>query len=189
MNSPYLASIFIFAGNFAPRNWAFCQGQLLSIAQNQALFSLLGTTYGGDGVTTFALPDLRGRVPVGMGNSTTVAPVALGEVAGTTAVTLTAANVPLHTHAMLGVMAMDTKGTQWTPDGTSIPSISYGADNDQIANAYVAPGVAPAAVPVALAPQALTVNTAGASQPLPLMKPYLGLNYIIALQGLFPSRN
>lgn len=184
MNSPYLASIFIFAGNFAPKYWAFCSGQLLSIAQNQALFSLLGTVYGGDGVTTFALPDLRGRVPVGQGNSRTVTPVVLGEVAGTTAVTLLASNVPQHTHAVLAVSAINANGTQPTPDATSMLAISYSPDATQVANSYVAPNN-----PVALAPQAITVNTVGGSQPLPLMKPYLGLNYIIALQGIFPSRN
>src|SRR6478672_10112699 len=98
MSEPFLAEIIMFAGNFAPRGWAFCQGQILSIAQNTALFSLLGTTYGGNGQTTFALPDLRGRVPVGTGQGPGLSNYDLGQVSGSESVTLTVSQMPAHNH-------------------------------------------------------------------------------------------
>src|SRR5690349_24008377 len=106
MSEPFIAEIVLFAGNFAPRGWAFCQGQILSIAQNTALFSLLGTTYGGNGQTTFALPDLRGRVPIGTGQGPGLAPIDLGQVAGNPSVTLTVNNMPAHNHQATTTVAV-----------------------------------------------------------------------------------
>src|SRR5438105_10342167 len=100
MSEPFLGQIMLFGGNFAPRGWAFCNGQIMSIAQNTALFSLLGTTYGGDGITTFALPDLRGRAPVGQGQGPGLSNITLGEASGTESITLTIANMPGHNHTL-----------------------------------------------------------------------------------------
>src|SRR4051812_4210500 len=110
MSEPFLAEIVMFAGNFAPRGWAFCNGQILSIAQNTALFSLLGTTYGGNGQTTFSLPDFRGRSPVGTGQGPGLATIDLGEVSGAEAVTLLTTQMPVHTHtAAVGTMVIRGK--------------------------------------------------------------------------------
>jgi microcystin-dependent protein len=173
---PYLASIVMFAGNFAPRGWAFCSGQLMSIAQNTALFSLLGTTFGGDGVTTFALPDLRGRAPVGQGQGPGLTNISLGEVSGSENVTLTVSNMPMHNHTV-GCDA--TGSTSLIPTGT-IPGLS---DNR---NAEVT--IYSAAVPNATMNPAM-IGMAGGSQPFGIRNPYLGINFIIALEGIFPSRN
>src|SRR4051812_19628298 len=110
MSEPFLAEIMIFAGNFAPRGWAFCNGQILSIAQNTALFSLLGTTYGGNGQTTFALPDLRGRVPIGVGQGPGLSSISLGEVGGTENVTLLTTQMPMHDHTAT-VTPLKLRGT------------------------------------------------------------------------------
>src|SRR5690349_18074792 len=104
MSEPFIAEIVLFAGNFAPKNWAFCQSQILSIAQNTALFALLGTTYGGNGQTTFALPDFRGRVAVGTGQGPGLASIDLGEMSGTSSVTLTTATMPAHNHVLTGTI-------------------------------------------------------------------------------------
>src|SRR3954468_6215940 len=114
MSEPFLAEIVMFAGNFAPRGWAFCNGQILSIAQNTALFSLLGTTYGGNGQTTFALPDFRGRAPIHWGQGTGLTAVNIGEVAGSNSASLTIQNMPAHNHP---VAASDAAGTVATPTG------------------------------------------------------------------------
>jgi microcystin-dependent protein len=148
VSEPFLAEIILFAGNFAPRGWAFCQGQILSIAQNTALFSLLGTTYGGNGTTTFALPDLRGRVPVGQGQGPGLSAYTLGEVSGSESRTLTVNQLASHTHV---VNASNGSATGTRPSG-NVPS-------------------------------------GGGSQPFDTRQPYLVLNYIIALVGIFPSRN
>jgi microcystin-dependent protein len=165
MAEPFLSEIRIFSFNFAPKGWALCNGQFLPINQNQALFALLGTTYGGNGQTTFALPNLRGQVPVHMGNGHT-----LGEAAGSSAVTITIAQMPTHSHQMSGSS---------TPAETNDPTGAYlGVVN----NAY-----APPANLVALSPAAVT--NVGGSQAHNNMMPYLVLNFCIALQGIFPSRN
>jgi microcystin-dependent protein len=172
MSEPFLAEIRIVGFNFAPRGWAFCDGQILPINQNQSLYSLLGTTYGGDGRTTFALPDLRGRVPIHVGRSNGGDIHSLGQKSGEETHTLNANEMPQHTH---GVQATDTVGAQTdTPDDNLIASSSqtaYGALSS----------------PVAMAPGSVT-NTGG-SQAHDNMQPYLALNFCIALQGLFPSRN
>ena len=165
MSEPFLSEIKIVSFNFPPKGWALCNGQFLPINQNQALFALLGTTYGGNGQTTFALPNLRGRVPIHMGNGHT-----LGEAAGTTAVTINIQQLPTHTHAC---MASSTNGNQ----PVVVNNVLAAANN-----LWTGPtGL------VTLVPQ--TVTGVGGSQPHNNMMPYLTLNFIIALQGIFPSRN
>jgi microcystin-dependent protein len=167
MADPFLSEIKIMSFNFPPKGWAFCNGQFLPINQNQALFSLLGTTYGGNGQTTFALPDLRGRAPIHMGSGHT-----LGESAGAAAVTVNIQQMPTHTHVLNGT---SSNGNAQIPVGNLFavtPNQMYhGPDN----------------AGVALAPE--TVGNIGGSQPHTNMQPYLTLNFCIALQGIFPSRN
>ncbi len=172
-----IAEIRLFAGNFAPRNWAFCAGQILPIAQNTALFSLLGTTYGGNGQTTFALPDFRGRVAVGTGQGPGLPSITLGQVAGEVAHTLITTEIPAHNHT-LGAHNNDL-ANQSNPTGNFL---GVGQTGGQTLNMYssVAPNT--------------TLNQAeigltGGSQPHNNMQPYLGMNYIICLFGIFPSRN
>ena len=163
----------MFAGNFAPRGWAFCNGQILSIAQNTALFSILGTTYGGNGQTTFALPDLRGRVPMHPGQGPGLTNHTLGEVAGSETTTLLSSNMPQHTHAL---NCNSAGGTQPSPSGGFLAVESTGTSSNY----------APTANATA---NAQAIGLAGGSQPFSIMQPYTCINYIIALQGIFPSRN
>ncbi|NUN12112.1 MAG: phage tail protein [Myxococcales bacterium] len=172
MMDPILGQIILFAGNFAPKGWAFCNGQLLSIAQNQALFSLLGTTYGGDGVTTFALPDLRGRAPIHFGQGPGLSNYSLGETAGSETVTLTAAEMPQHNHS-INVDA--NPGTTQSPSG-NYPSASRGND-------YVPSPAAPTTL------NAGVVGQTGGNQPHNNIQPILALNFVIALQGIYPSHS
>jgi len=178
-----IAEIRMFAGNFAPRTWAFCSGQIISIAQNTALFSLLGTTYGGNGQTTFALPNLNGRVPVGTGTGPGLPNVQLGEVSGQNTVTLLPTNLPAHSHTVTASGSPACKsgaGNSDTPAG-NIPASSA---SDEIYST-------PAGSTGAMAPMNVTGSTsiAGSSSPVSLMQPYLGMNYIICMFGIFPSRN
>jgi microcystin-dependent protein len=166
MSEPFLSEIKLVSFNFAPKGWALCNGQSLPINQNQALFALLGTTYGGNGQTTFNLPNLRGRVPIHIGNGHT-----LGEAAGSTSVTINIQQLPTHLHFAQG--SGNTGNTQ------------NGAGNVL----GVVPGrvyTDPAAL-TTLSPS--SVSTVGGSQPHNNMMPYLVLNFIIALQGIFPSQN
>ena len=165
MSEPFLSEIKIVSFNFPPKGWALCNGQTLPINQNQALFALLGTTYGGNGQTTFQLPNLRGQVPIHMGNGHT-----LGEKAGTTSVTINMQTMPMHIHFLT---AADTNATVPIPTGNVLA---------QSNNLYTA-----AANLVALDPSSVT--SVGGSQPHNNMMPYLVLNFIIALQGIFPSQN
>ncbi len=165
MPTPFLGQISIFSFNFAPRGWAQCNGQLLAIAQNQALFSILGTTYGGNGTTTFALPDLRGRTPVYVGNG-----IGLGQAGGEENHTVTVAEMPAHTHPAAG----GPSATLVAPSG-NLPGSATSA------NFYAG------SANTSMNPQAVT--NMGGSQPHPNMSPYLVLNVCIALQGIFPSRN
>ena len=172
MSEPYLGEIRIFGFNFAPRGWAQCNGQLLSIAQNSALFSLLGTYYGGDGTTTFALPDLRSRAPVYQGNGLTI-----GESGGQEFHTLIQTEMPTHTHIMQASTAIAD-----TPEiSAATPFILATLDTGK-GNLY-APDLGGA---ITMPPQ--TIATAGGSQPHNNMQPYLTLNFCIALQGIFPQR-
>jgi microcystin-dependent protein len=175
---PFIAQIILFAGNFAPRGWAFCEGQLLAIANNQALFALVGTTYGGDGRTTFGLPDLRGRVAIGPGQGPGLPDYRQGHIGGTASTTLTVANMPSHNHAL---MANSSYGTTAVPASNS--SLAATTDGRSISvNVYStnAPNVQLAGA---------SVGNAGGSQPINNMQPYLAIPYIIALVGIFPSRN
>ena len=176
MATPFIAEIVLFAGNFAPRGWAFCQGQILSIAQNTALFSILGTTYGGNGQTTFALPDLRGRVPVGPGQGPGLANVSLGEVSEPTH-TLIITEMPAHNH-------------QAQAQGNSNPGDSSSPNGNTWATSTTRDNVYINATPNGpMAANTVTVGIAGGSQPHNNMQPYLGMNYIICMEGIYPSRN
>lgn len=176
----FIGIIKLFAGNFAPKGWAFCQGQLLSIAQNQALFSILGTTYGGDGRTTFALPDLRGRVPVGTGAVPGLSAVQLGQMAGEATHTLLHTEMPAHTHALA---ANNTNANASAPQGNTIATPGFMSGREFTATL----GFNSAAPNTALNPQ--SIGVAGSNLPHNNMQPYLGLNYIICMQGLFPPRD
>ena len=167
---PYLGEIMLIAGGYAPRGWALCNGQLLPINQNQALFSLLGTTYGGNGQTTFALPDLRDRVPIHFGDGPGLTVRALGERSGESAHTLTVAEIPAHTHL---VRASSALATSVTPAGM------YAARNPAAYAQYV----------VASPDVVMTATGAtGGNQAHENLQPCLGLNFCIALQGVFPSQ-
>jgi microcystin-dependent protein len=177
MADPFIAEIRMFAGTYAPRGWAFCNGQILAIAQNSALFALIGTTYGGNGQTTFALPDLRGRVPVHAGQGPGLSPYSLGEQAGSETVTLLTAQMPMHTHQLNGSTA---PGAAQSPNGAVLAAglDSQGGNNTD----YVA-----TAPNTTMSPQA--IGAAGGSQPHENRQPFLSVNFIIALEGIFPSRN
>lgn len=176
----YIAEIRLFASNFAPRSWAFCAGQILSIAQNTALFALVGTIYGGNGQTTFALPDFRGRMPVGTGQGPGLPSFQLGEMAGSPTVTLLTTNMPAHNHVITGSLTMGAKNGA----GNSIsPTGNYPAQG--ATNAYSTTQDAQMA-PLS---GSLTTGISGGSQPISIMPPYLGMNFIICIEGIFPSRN
>ena len=171
MSSPFIGEIRMFGGNFAPLGWAFCDGSLQPIAQNDALFSLIGTTYGGDGQTTFALPDLRGREPIHAGTGPGTSTRTLGEAGGTETVTLTPTQLPLHAHT---AMADPAEGTATSPGGrtwaASTATLPYTAS---AANTTMNAG--------ALAP-------AGGSQPHENMTPFLTVTFIVSLFGVYPSQ-
>lgn len=176
MDEPYIGEIRPIAINYAPKNWALCNGQLLPIAQNQALFSLLGTTFGGNGVSTFALPDLRSRIPVGSGQLAGGSSYPQGQTGGVETVTLTPQQLPAHQHAL---------------SGTLLTSDSPEAD-DPTNNVPASGGRAQFTNGAANAPMGAVAGTTastGGSQPHPNSQPYTGLNYVIALQGIYPSRN
>jgi microcystin-dependent protein len=172
--SPFIAEIKLFAGNFAPRDYAMCNGQLLPISQNQALFSLIGTMYGGNGTTTFGLPDLRGRVPIHQGQGPGLTNRVLGEMGGSETVTLTANELPPHTH---NLQANTGPGTSVAPVNGAVLAASTARDK-----------VYGTAVPNAVM-SAQSIGPAGSGLPHANMQPYLAVNFIIAIQGIFPSRN
>ena len=173
MSNARIGDIKMFAGNFAPKNWAFCNGQIIAISSNTALFSILGTTYGGNGTTNFALPNLQGRIPVGTGNGPGLTPQVLGEVSGTEATTLTVANLPLHNHPL---SAKAGGGNQGGPSGHFL------AASDQRNSQYTS-----AAADTTLA--ATAIGNAGSNIPHSNMQPSLGMNFVICLHGIFPARN
>ena len=175
MADNFLAEIRLAGFNFAPMGWAFCDGQLMPISQNTALFSLLGTTYGGDGKSTFALPNLQGTTVLGAGQGQGLSPRDLGEAGGSEAVTLLQSEIPAHTHT---VLAADALGTTNAPAGNTWASARYGRLTEKT---YSAAGAAVATSAAAFAP-------AGGGQPHNNMPPYLVMNYIIALTGIFPQR-
>lgn len=176
MDQPILGMLAIFGFNYAPRNWAMCAGQTMYIVQNSALFALLGTTYGGDGQTTFNLPDLRGRAPIGMGQGPGLSYYAEGQASGSETTTLTVSNLPAHNHQIL---ASGDAPTQNTASGAllasgnrsvSMPNIYGGNTNN-----------------VTMSP--IMVSQTGSSVPINNLQPFLAINYCIALEGIFPSRN
>ena len=194
---PFIGEIVLFAGNFAPRSWALCDGQLLAINSHSALFSILGTTYGGDGRTTFALPDLRGRTPVHPGHGPGLSDYDLGERGGTERVTLTVAQMPSHSHVAVNnpggdqhVLLSTTEAVNVTPQAGDVPAAavvdtiggdqvkSFGPPSTGLVNGQTLSGSA-----------GLTILNNGGSQYHTNIQPFLGINYIIALQGIFPSRN
>ena len=195
MNDLYLGEIILFAGNFPPRSTAFCNGQLLAISQNTALFSILGTTYGGDGRTTFALPDLRGRVPVQPGTGPGLSTRKLGQRTGQETHTLTINEMPYHNHlatldngsASIKINAGD--GTTNSPQGNflakgTVPGVGPVAAN--VANIYSPTSNSTMAADLSGTP---TIGNTGGSLSHNNMQPWLGLNYIICTQGIFPSRS
>jgi microcystin-dependent protein len=171
---PFVAEIRIFPFNFAPKGWAFCDGQILPISQNTALFSLLGTTYGGDGKSTFALPDMQGNVPMHPGQGQGLSLRDLGETSGVESVTLLLSEIPVHTHSM---MAQNTPANVNSP-GPNTVSLARASGGGFT--------YGPVASSVNMAPQIL--SPAGGSLPHNNMQPYLTLNFCIALQGVFPAR-
>ena len=167
MAQPYTGEIRMFAGNFAPAGWMFCQGQLLAISENDALFQVIGTTYGGDGASTFALPDLRGRIPIHQGNG-----FILAESGGAESVTLTVNQIPAHSHALLGSgnpASTNSVANHVLAASTGVTVFPYGTD----------------APLTTLSPQSVT--PIGGSQPHTNFQPYLCLDFIISLSGIFPS--
>jgi microcystin-dependent protein len=170
MATPFLGEVRVFAGSFAPAGWALCNGQLLAISQNTALFSLLGTTYGGNGVSTFGLPDLRGRAPLHAGQGAGLSSYVRGQIGGAETVTLATSTLPSHTHA---AGASSANGAADTPTGglparapSAIPLYGASADSNLAAGA---------------------VASAGGGQPHNNMQPFLTLNFIIAVAGIYPS--
>ena len=176
-SQPILGTIHLFAGNFAPVGYAFCDGRLLPISQNTALFSLIGTFYGGNGTSTFALPDLRGRSPVGAGQGPNLTLFNPGDTGGAENATLSIGNLPSHSH-VFSVPASTNPGNTATPGGGAIPARSTAKDGiytNTGANATLGSPSATSAV--------------GSGGSFSVRSPYLAINYIIALQGIFPARN
>jgi microcystin-dependent protein len=173
MSNPFVAEIRILTFNFAPKGWAFCAGQLMPISQNTALFSLLGTTYGGDGKSNFALPNLQGRIPLNQGQGAGLEQYVLGEEGGTDTVTLLQSEMPSHNHAEWAESQVD--GNKGTPSSATTFARSKGSTVYQAANnTTMAGGV---------------VAQNGGGQPHNNLMPYLTLNYCIALQGVYPPRS
>lgn len=188
----YIGEIRMFAASFAPRNWAYCNGQLLAISTNTALFSILGTTYGGNGQTTFALPDTRGRVVVGAGTRPNGPNFTTGEMGGTPTVTLLMSNLPTHNHPAAPVVmrAMNTSANAQSPSGAlfAVPNGNIQGDALTITSYHDGTGITAFD---SLNPGAFMANLmpAGGSQPHSNMQPYLGMNYVICQYGIYPSRN
>lgn len=185
MSEPFIGQIQPYAFNFAPRGWALCDGQLLPISSNSALFSLIGTTYGGDGKTTFALPDLRGRSPMHQGHGPGLSARKIGQKAGTEYDTLTVAQMPSHNHSVSVTATLRANSQAADHPDPANNTLSFVAatrdvyntqdpDVDMHSGSVVASG---------------TVSNNGGSQPFPIMQPYLVINYCIALVGIFPSRS
>lgn len=178
---PFIGQVIMFTGNFAPRNWALCDGTLLSIQQNEALFSILGTTYGGDGRTTFALPDLRGRLPMHAGSGPGLIGRSLGQKGGSETHILTVNNLPPHNHTASGTVEPRCKngsGDETNPNN-AFPAV---ANTDLYADV-------PDSNTMGQSPVSITVGNTGGGESIDHMPPYLAVNYIIAMVGLYPSRN
>jgi microcystin-dependent protein len=200
MSQPYVGEIRMFSGNFAPRGWQLCNGQLLSIAQNQALFAIIGTNFGGNGTTTFGLPNLQGRVPMHWGNGMGLTPRILGESAGTENTSVLIANMPPHTHV-----------ATFTPSGGSAAQVNVTATIGNLPSAAgnmlgQSPAGGPTQAPIYAPPTSpvsgqlagvsggggggtVTVALTGSGQPVSIVQPFQAVTFIIALVGIFPSRN
>lgn len=177
----FIGQIILVGFNFAPRGWAICAGQLLAIASNTALFSILGTTYGGDGRTTFGLPDLRGRVPVGQGSGPGLSNYSLGQQSGQESVTLISTQIPAHTHTL---SASTTSGTSTLPENNFIANSQLEIDRgtNREGESFVAPGNV-------VAMNGNSITSQGGNQAHENRQPYLGLNYVICLFGVYPPRS
>lgn len=180
MGTPYVGEIRIFGGNFPPAGWAFCDGQLMAISENETLFNLIGTTFGGDGQETFGIPDLRGRIPVHQGQGPGLSNRDLGESFGVETVTLTQTQIPTHTHSF---QATTAPATATVPTGAMLATPS----SPTTGYLYLS-GTATGTVTNA-APAADAIGATGAGQPHDNLMPYLGVNFIISLFGVFPSQN
>ncbi len=175
MSEPFIGQVYLVGFNFAARGFAFCDGSLLAISSNTALFSLIGTAFGGNGTTTFALPDLRGRMPIGQGPGPGLTPRSIGQASGSETKILSVNNMPNHTHTAV-LMAENGGASANSPSGNLLAQ----------ADIYLAPGRAPN---VALSSDAIALTPVGGSLPFDSMPPFLVMNYQIALVGIFPSRN
>ncbi|MFN7571703.1 MAG: phage tail protein [Betaproteobacteria bacterium] len=180
MDEAYIGEIRMVAFGFAPVGWALCDGSLLPIASNSPLFSLIGTTYGGNGTTNFALPDLRGRSAVGVGQGSGLSSIAPGQAGGVENVSLTAANLPQHTH-VVAVPAAAARADVAAPGSTAVLAEGYDAGGAVDVNLYTASNATTTLKPFDTAP-------AGSGTPVAVRNPYLGVNFIICTQGIYPSR-
>ncbi len=176
-----ISEIRMFAGNFAPRNWAFCQGQTIAINTNQALFALLGTMYGGNGTTTFMLPNFAGRTAMGTGTGAGTKVFPLGMMVGTETVTCDIQHMPMHTHTAgtetISIKTISDEGNTGSPAGSALASLQGLYSTEQPDSNMKA------------MPNAFALSVSGASQPISIRQPYLGINYIICMYGIFPSRS
>jgi microcystin-dependent protein len=181
MAEPFVGEIKMVGFNFAPSGFALCNGQIMSIAQNAALFSLLGTTYGGNGTTTFALPNLQGRVPIHQGQSSGTSVYVMGEVTGVESVTLAAGQMPVHNHAL---NCVDNSAANSSAPGGCLPgTIPFARGQTSALSIYNTATAADATM------RAAAIGNAGGSTPVPVVQPVCCVNFVIALQGIFPSRN
>ncbi len=182
---PFIGEVKLFGFQFAPKSYMQCNGQILSIASNTALFSLLGTTYGGNGTTTFALPDLRGRMPIGQGTGPGLPSHSMGEVAGTTSVTLLTSNLPAHVHTVNNVR-VNLKVNSTIADSGTAAGAYPGTSNTNVWAESSTGGQFMAADEAVVSG---TTDITGSNAPIGIMNPYLVMNYSIAIYGIFPSRN
>ncbi|MCL9999651.1 MAG: tail fiber protein [Erythrobacter sp.] len=181
MSNAFIGEIRLFGGTFAPRGWAFCDGRLLAIANYDTLFALIGTTYGGDGVNTFAVPDLRSRVPLSQGQGGGLSDYAMGQTGGTEQVLLDASQIPAHQH---GLNATAATGAAMSPGSTVM--LATPVESGATPSLYVVPGTS-GVNPAPMAPQSISMT--GGNQPHSNMMPTQAINYIIATEGLWPARN
>ncbi|HUR98113.1 MAG TPA: tail fiber protein [Pyrinomonadaceae bacterium] len=179
MAEPFIGMIVQVGFTFAPRGWAFCNGQILAIAQNTALFSLLGTTYGGNGQTTFALPDLRSRVPIHPGQGPGLSPYSLGQAGGTENTTLSQNNLPAHSHTLTASTSGQANAASPANNFLGVGKVPSSSETVNMYNSAASPAVMNAA----------SITGGGGNQPFSIVQPYLCINFIIALEGIFPSRN
>jgi microcystin-dependent protein len=184
----FIGVVKVFAGNFAPRGWQLCNGQILSIAQNSALFAILGTTYGGNGQTTFALPDLRGRATVGWGQGPGLSNYALGQISGTENTSILTSNMPAHNHVATSTLTLNASNAAATV-GTPVTGNALGAGKDINTDAVSMYTTSTPNIPLAGGSVATTTALNGGNIPISILQPTIAMSYIICLEGIFPSRN